>query len=123
MDKRVLFRADSSSSIGLGHIKRDLVYASRLQTKDIAFATRELEGNINHLIPYPVHILKSTDIDELVRLCKALKIEKLIIDNYTLSYEDEKRIKELCDLELSVFDDTYEKHYCDEVINHNLGYG
>jgi len=121
MDKRVLFRADSSSKIGLGHIKRDLVYALRLRSKNISFATQGLEGNINHLIPYPIHTLKNPNVDELISLCHNLKIEHLILDNYALSYEDEKKIKTNCNLKLSIFDDTYEKHYCDEIINHNLG--
>ena len=121
MRKKVLFRVDSSSSIGLGHIKRDLVYATRFPEKEISFATQELPGNIIHEIPYPVHVLKSNNVDQLIELCNTLKIDQLIIDNYALSYEDEKKIKECCALELSVFDDTYEKHYCDEVINRNLG--
>jgi len=121
MAKRILFRADSSSTIGLGHIKRDLVYASRLKKGKIYFASQDLQGNINNEIPYPIHCLKTEDINELIALCNHLQIDQLIIDNYALTYEDEKKIKKSCNLTLSVFDDTYEKHYCDEIINHNIG--
>ena len=121
MAKKVLIRSDSSSNIGLGHIKRDLVYASRLRNTEISFAVQDLDGNINNTIPFPLHVLKTSTCDELIELCRDLKIDHLIIDNYAISYEDEKKIKESCALFLSVFDDTYEKHYCDEVINHNIG--
>ena len=121
MLKKVLFRADSSSRIGLGHIKRDLVLASRLDSNEIHFATQELPGNINHEIPYPVHTLRTDDTQELIELCKHLDIDHLIIDNYGLTLEDEKKIKAECSVKLSVFDDTYQEHFCDEVINHNLG--
>ena len=121
MAKKVLIRSDSSSRIGLGHIKRDLVYASRLQDIELSFAVQDLDGNINNTIPFPLHILKTPNCDELIDLCHHLKVEHLIIDNYSISYEDEKKIKDSCALFLSVFDDTYEKHYCDEVINHNIG--
>ncbi len=121
MPRRILFRSDSSSRIGLGHIKRDLVLASRLDSNEIHFASMSLPGNINHEIPYPVHPLKTSDVKELIDLCKHLDIDHLIVDHYGLTLEDEKQIKKNSSLRLSVFDDTYEEHYCDEVINHNLG--
>lgn len=121
MPRKVLFRADSSSRIGLGHIKRDLVLASRLHAQEIHFATQALPGNINHEIPYPVHMLYTPDVAELIDLCKRLDIDHLIIDNYALTLEDEKKLKAVSSLRLSVFDDTYQEHFCDEVINHNLG--
>ncbi len=121
MPRRTLFRADSSSRIGLGHIKRDLVLASRLDSKEIHFATQALPGNIDHEIPYPVHTLHSPDIKELIDLCKRLDIDHLIVDHYGFTLEDEQKIKEAPSLRLSVFDDTYQEHFCDEIINHNLG--
>lgn len=113
---KTLFRADSSSTVGLGHIKRDLVYALRLRDVDIAFAS--IENCVS--LPYPNHKLDSHNIGELITLCQQEKIEHLIIDNYAISYEDERKLKENLDIKLSIFDDTYEKHYCDEIINHNI---
>jgi len=113
---KTLFRADSSATVGLGHMKRDLVYASRLINADIAFAS--LANCLE--IPYVSHKLKTQDINELIKLCQEQKIEHLIIDNYSISYEDEKKLKEDLDIKISVFDDTYERHYCDEIINHNI---
>jgi len=113
---KTLFRADSSSSIGLGHIKRDLVYASRLKETEISFASADNCVDI----PYPNHKLQTKDIEELIDLCQKEQIQHLIIDNYQISYEDEKKLKSTLDIKLSVFDDTYEKHYCDEILNHNI---
>jgi len=113
---KTLFRADSSSSIGLGHIKRDLVYATRLKEADIAFAS--VDNCVD--IPYPTHKLQTHDIEELIDLCQKDQIRHLIIDNYQVSYEDEKKLKDTLNIKLSVFDDTYERHYCDEILNHNV---
>lgn len=46
----ILFRADSSSTIGTGHIMRDLVLAQQYPEANITFATQDLNGNINHKI-------------------------------------------------------------------------
>ncbi|MEA3491331.1 MAG: UDP-2,4-diacetamido-2,4,6-trideoxy-beta-L-altropyranose hydrolase, partial [Campylobacterota bacterium] len=65
---KILFRADSSSTIGIGHIMRDLVLAKQYPDAQIIFASRNLKGNINHKIVadgYSVEILESNDISEL----------------------------------------------------------
>ena len=46
----ILFRVDSSSTIGTGHIMRDLVLAKQYKGADITFATQDLNGNINKKI-------------------------------------------------------------------------
>jgi len=120
----ILFRADSSSKIGLGHIMRDLVLASKYKNANITFATQDLDGNINHKIlesGYKVKILKSNSKKELVKLIKKLNIDLLIIDHYQIDYKKEKYIKEKTDVKILSFDDTYEKHYCDILLNHNIG--
>ena len=50
MKKNILIRADSSSTIGTGHIMRDLVLAKQFPDAHIIFATQDLPGNINHKI-------------------------------------------------------------------------
>lgn len=115
---RVIIRADSSNSMGTGHIMRCLVLAE--QFYDVLFAVRDLDGSINGRINYPVHLLKSGNIDELIELVREHKAETLIIDHYGIGYDDEKRIKELTGVRLFCLDDTYEKHFCDVLLNHNV---
>ena len=120
----ILFRADSSSKIGLGHIMRDLVFASRFKDDNITFATKDLRGNINHKIlkeGYRVVDLKSNNKKDMLQLIKLYKIDMLVIDNYEIDYKYEKYIKDNSNVKIISFDDTYEKHYCDVLINHNLG--
>ncbi len=121
MNKKILFRCDSSSLIGHGHTRRCLVFANQCDENDISFATQSLEGNINHLIPYAHHFLKSNDIQELSALINREKIDLLILDHYAIHYEDEKKLKTLTGVKILSFDDTYERHYCDILLNHNIG--
>lgn len=122
----ILFRADSSSTIGTGHIMRDLVLAQQYAKKGnhIIFATQDLTGNINHKIieaNYQLKILKSNNINELDKLIKKLKIDIIVIDHYDINYNFEKKLKKNnAHLQILSFDDTYEKHHCDILLNHNI---
>ncbi|WP_418181148.1 UDP-2,4-diacetamido-2,4,6-trideoxy-beta-L-altropyranose hydrolase [Aliarcobacter lanthieri] len=120
----ILVRADSSSSIGTGHIMRDLVLAKQFSNDNIIFATQDLDGNINQKIKeenYRVKLLESNDFEELNELIKKLSIDLLIIDHYKIGYKFEKKLKkDNKSLKILSFDDTYEKHYCDILLNHNL---
>lgn len=124
--KNILFRADSSSIIGTGHIMRDLVLAQSFAKAGhkIIFATQNLQGNINHNITesvYKLEILKSNDIEELDKLIKKLQINLLVIDHYKIDFKYEKKLKtKNPTLKILSFDDTYEKHYCDILLNHNI---
>ena len=120
----ILIRANSSSSIGTGHIMRDLVLTKQYKNENIIFATQDVVGNINHKIieaGYKIELLKSNDFEELNDLIKRLNIDMLVIDHYEINYDFEKRLKEENkNLKIFVFDDTYEKHFCDILINHNI---
>ncbi|MGJ0308753.1 UDP-2,4-diacetamido-2,4,6-trideoxy-beta-L-altropyranose hydrolase [Aliarcobacter cryaerophilus] len=120
----ILVRADSSSSIGTGHIMRDLVLVKQYKNENIVFATQDLTGNINYKIieaGYKIELLKSNDFEELNELIKKLNIDMLIIDNYDINYDFEKKLKDLNpNLKIFVLDDTYEKHFCDILLNHNI---
>ena len=120
----ILIRADSSSFIGTGHIMRDLVLAKQYKSENIIFAVRELDGNINYKIDeegYSKVILQTNDFEELDKKIKDLNIDMLVIDHYKINYDFEKRFKEENkNLKIFVFDDTYEKHFCDILLNHNI---
>ena len=67
-------------------------------------------------------IIKVKNEEEFFEKVKELKPKEVIVDNYNFTYENEKEFKRLFpDIKLIVFDDTYEKHFADLIINHNLG--
>lgn len=124
MFKNILFRADSSSTIGTGHIMRDLVLAKQYPKANTTFATQQLDGNINHKIieaGYKIEIVKSNDIDEVIKLIKKYKIDMVVIDHYGIDYKYEKKLKEKTNVKILSFDDTYEKHCCDILLNQSIG--
>ena len=120
----ILFRVDSSSTIGTGHIMRDLVLARQYSKSNIIFATQKLEGSINHKIResgYKLEILKSNSIDEVQLLIEKYSIDMVVIDHYKIDYSYEKQLKtQNSKLKIISIDDTYERHYCDILINHNV---
>jgi len=121
--KNILFRADSSSEIGTGHIMRDLVLAKQYPNDKILFATQYLEGNINYKISeagYKIVNLKTDTQDELVKILKEYAIDLLVIDHYQIDFKYESYLKENFDIKILAFDDTYEKHNCDILLNHNI---
>lgn len=121
MSEIILFRADSSSQIGHGHIRRDLVLAKQYENAKIIFACQELEGNLIDEIPYEVKRLKSNKADELIALIQSLHVSLLVIDHYEIDHHFEKTLKiQNPTLKILSFDDTYEKHDCDILLNHNL---
>jgi UDP-2,4-diacetamido-2,4,6-trideoxy-beta-L-altropyranose hydrolase/UDP-4-amino-4,6-dideoxy-N-acetyl-beta-L-altrosamine N-acetyltransferase len=44
----------------------------------------------------------------------------LVIDHYGIGYKEEKYIKQKTGVKILSFDDTYEKHHCDILLNHNI---
>jgi UDP-2,4-diacetamido-2,4,6-trideoxy-beta-L-altropyranose hydrolase len=116
---KTLIRADSSSTIGLGHIMRDLVLAQSLEG-EILFACQALQGSMIEQIPYEVNILQTNDADELIALLKSLHVNLLVIDHYGIDAAYERAIKEATGVTILSFDDTYQAHHCDILLNHNI---
>ncbi len=120
----ILFRADSSFKIGTGHIMRDIVLANKYKKDTIYFAVQDLEGNINSKIVesrFNIKILQSNNIKELDKLIKKLNIDMIVFDHYGIDFAFEKKIKiNNPNIKILSFDDTYEKHYCDILLNHNI---
>ena len=124
-NKIILFRADSSSKIGTGHIMRDLVLAQKYAKKGakIIFASRNLEGNISQKIVdkgYELVTLESHSKKELKKIIKKRQVAMVVFDHYGIDAKYEKYIKEKTGVKILSFDDTYKKHYCDILLNHNL---
>ncbi len=122
---KILIRADASSRIGHGHIMRDLVLAKQLARQhEIIFATMDLPGNINLKISesgFPLHILVSNNSDELIDLIHLLCIDMVVFDHYGIDEDFEREIKKRSAVKILSFDDTYERHHCDILLNHNPG--
>jgi len=121
--KTILFRVDSSSTIGTGHIMRDLVLAQQYTNANIIFATQSLNGNINHKIVeagYSIELLNSNDIKEFIKVVKKYNADLVVVDHYGINYKYEKKLKSETGVKILAFDDTYEKHHCDILLNHNI---
>jgi len=116
---KTLIRADSSSQIGIGHIMRDLVLAQRLGG-EIHFACLALEGNIIDQIPYNVYTLTNNTPEELIKLIQSEEFARVVFDHYDIDEYFEQKIKEATGVEIISLDDTYQKHHCDILLNHNL---
>lgn len=116
----LLIRADSSSAIGLGHIMRDVVFAAQHPQDTVQFACQNLSGNIIDRIPYPVHVLHTNNPDELIALIREQHIDRVVFDHYGIDAVFEKKVKEVTGVQILSFDDTYEAHHCDILLNHNI---
>jgi len=126
--KKILFRCDSSSSIGLGHVKRCLVLAQRLKeyNKDlkILFATQNLHGNINLEIlksGFSIYSIKNNSLKELDYFVKGLFVDLLVIDSYEIDniFEEQLRINNPS-LKILSFDDMLRPHCSHIVLNHGI---
>jgi len=98
---------------------RDLVLAKSLEG-EVLFACQNLEGNIISTIPYEVKVLKSNDANELIDLIKALHVKLLVIDHYGIDADFEQKVKVATGVKILSFDDTYQAHHCDILLNHNI---
>lgn len=126
--KKILFRCDSSSTIGLGHVKRCLVLAKRLKECNknlkIFFSTLDLDGNINFEIlkeGFTIYSLKDNSVSSLDYVIKELSIDFLIIDLYEIDITFETQLKlNNHSLKIMSFDDTLNLHNVDFILNHGI---
>jgi len=109
----ILFRVDSSSKIGLGHLTRCLVLAEEYERDNIIlFAVQELKGNANQKIikqGYKLVVLNDNSTSELLKNIDKFDIDMVVFDHYHINDKFEKIIKETASITILSLDDTYEK--------------
>lgn len=111
-----VIRVDFSSNIGFGHLKRIENYINKYHIDNVLIICKECDQKFTD-----IPIIKVENENEFFEKVKELNPETVIIDNYNFTYENEKNFKKLFpNIKLVCFDDNYEKHFCDEIININL---
>ena len=112
---RVAIRADASPAIGSGHIRRTMALAGALQARGagIVYVTRGAIGDLRDELTgagFRVH----------ASLEEAGAQDGLIVDHYELTAEWERRAhtraRRIC-----AIDDLGREHYCDVLLDQNLG--
>ncbi len=145
---RVVFRTDSSSAIGCGHVMRCLTLAHALRDRDasISFVCRDLPGHLNALIEssgYPVEVLPP-DYDPVITvdhppghavrpdihweydarytreaLADDDAIDWLVVDHYGLDERWQQAMRS-CAMHIMVIDDLADRlHDCDLLLDQN----
>jgi UDP-2,4-diacetamido-2,4,6-trideoxy-beta-L-altropyranose hydrolase len=102
---------------------RCLVLAEQYKKDNVAFVVQDLEGNANHKIVdkgYKLTILNDNSVDELVQEINKSAIDRVIFDHYGIDDKFERVVKERTGVAILSLDDTYDKHYCNILLNHNI---
>lgn len=144
--KKVVFRVDSSTQIGSGHLMRCLTLAAQMKKQhgtEIHFICRDLEGNLTSLVEQERHILHvlprvsvevgltgyaawlavpmMVDAEETREILKRIApAERLVVDHYGLDREWEQHLRPLVK-EIFVIDDLANRsHDCDILLDQNF---
>ena len=144
--KKVVFRVDSSTQIGSGHLMRCLTLAAQMKKQhgtEIHFICRDLEGNLTSLVEQEGHILHvlpqasvevgltgyaawlavpmMVDAEETREILKRIApAERLVVDHYGLDREWEQHLRPLVK-EIFVIDDlANRRHDCDILLDQNF---
>ena len=125
----VVFRVDSSSTIGIGHLARCLKLAKFLKNYKVHFVTKKLDGNGNFLIKkkYITHFINSNNEDddakEFIKILKnqvnsSKKQTYVVMDSYNLNQKWEKKVKPFVKRLLTI-DDRIRSSSADYYLNTN----
>lgn len=123
----ILIRADASITIGSGHIMRTLELARRLHKAGyrIIYLCKPLEGNLTELIRqrgFEVRELppEADEYDAISHTVEELEPYLLMIDHYEIGEGVEKQLKKRHSVAIFCYDDTFESHHCDLLLNQNI---
>lgn len=140
----IVFRVDSSTLIGSGHLMRCLTLAGQLKKikqVEITFISRNLAGNLNHfiegngyrllLLPKAVPMEELTgyeqwltvrqeiDAEQTRQLFQGLAVKYLIIDSYAIDETWEDIVRPYVDKIMVIDDLANRKHNCDILLDQN----
>jgi UDP-2,4-diacetamido-2,4,6-trideoxy-beta-L-altropyranose hydrolase len=142
----VVFRVDSSQTIGFGHLMRCLILAKGLRNKGVkvSFLTREHSGNFNNYIinqGFKIYFLPSSsykksllkeyekwlsttqeiDANESINIIKNKEIDWLIVDHYAIDETWEKKLKPHVKKIMVIDDLANRKHFCNLLFDQTYG--
>ena len=130
----IAFRVDCSSEIGSGHLMRCIRLSKSLKKnkKNIFFIIKqsdyvsEIKGLLSKenlkLILLDNKKRKfsyKSDAEATIKILKKNKIQKLIVDNYKIDSQWEKKVKKFTKKLIVIDDLANRSHYCDIIIDQN----
>jgi len=139
----IVFRVDSSSEIGVGHVVRCLTLADELLIRKvkITFICRDLPGHIGDLIHKKGYVLKlmpclnlknnrqsnswlkvpwSIDVADTVNMIES-KIDLLVVDHYGIDAKWHQRISPYTNKIMVIDDLANRKLHCDILLDQTFG--
>ena len=143
----VVFRVDSSTSIGSGHLMRCLTMAGKLKKEysaGIHFICRDLDGNLSNLVRaagYHLHLLPRAEYNPALKNYESwltvtqeqdaseskallsdlrLRVDRIVVDSYAIDEVWEKLMRPMTK-EIFVIDDLANRpHDCDILLDQNF---
>ena len=127
----IIFRCDASKDIGIGHLMRCLslseefikrghicYFASKIYDETVDNLISEKKLNLIKINP---NINQKQEIDLLLNFSRKKKIDWVITDNYDISSDYIKTLKEYGLNVLSIDDNSHISYFSDIVVNQNIG--
>ncbi|MBD1835588.1 UDP-2,4-diacetamido-2,4,6-trideoxy-beta-L-altropyranose hydrolase [Cyanobacteria bacterium FACHB-472] len=123
-----VFRVDSSTQIGTGHVMRCLTLADALRDRagDVVFICRSLPGNLCDVVEkkgFKVFLIPETEDatnTQAILSKQQQSINWLIVDHYGLDYRWERQLRPYIK-QIMVIDDLANRfHDCDLLLDQNL---
>lgn len=140
----IVFRVDSSTKMGQGHLMRCLTLADEFKNKHYktTFICRELDGNLNALVKQKKHEVtmlptdknfqsdnfylnwlgatQEQDAEQVIKVIPE-NMDLLIVDSYALDEVWHKRLRSHTKKIMVIDDLANRKFDCDSLLNQNLG--
>jgi len=122
---RIIFRADASTSIGAGHIKRCLSLAAKFRQNnaDVHFICREITDNLTEemrSLGYQLHRFVESEDEAQDILERISQVDLLVVDHYELDQVWESKARSFVKKIFVIDDLANRSHDCDVLLDQNL---